>query len=83
MIYGSIINIYVKNRKNRFQGLFLADVDQSQKWLNCTGIKGGDSVGITKNVTAVSRWALFFNLRSDISQDTKAMFRIDTGSILH
>ena len=47
MTCGRIINIYVKNGKNRFQGLFLADADQSQEWLNGTGEKGGGSVGIT------------------------------------
>ena len=72
-----------EEQKEQITRFFLPDVDQSQKWLNCTGIKGGDSIDITKNVTAFSRWALFFNLRSDISTDTKAMFRINTGSILH
>ncbi len=59
------------------------DADQSQEWLNGTGKNGGGIIGITKNVYALSRWALSFNLRSDISKDTKAMFGIDTGSVFH
>ena len=53
------------------------DGDQGQEWLNGTGKKCGGIVGITKNVTALSRWALSFNLRSEISIATKEMFSID------
>ena len=46
------------------------DPDQSQEWLNNTGKKGGVIVGIT-NTTALSRWALSYNLRSRIGSETK------------
>lgn len=56
------------------------DADQSQEWLNGTGKRSGGIVGITKDVTSLSRWALSFNLRSDIAKDTKEMFGIDIGN---
>ena len=34
-------------------------------------------MGITKSVTALSRWTLSFNLRSEIAKDTKEMFGND------
>lgn len=38
------------------------DPDQSQEWLGCIGKKGGGIIGITKTSSALSRWALSFNL---------------------
>ena len=55
--------------------------DQSQEWLNGTGKKGGRIIGITKNVRALSRWALSFNLRSQMSKQTKDMLDIDVDKL--
>ena len=33
--------------------------------------------GIAKATTALSRWALLFNLKSQISADTKKLFGVD------
>jgi len=41
-----------------------------------TGKKGGGIVGITKTPSAVSKWALSYNLRSHIAEQTSAMFDI-------
>ena len=56
------------------------DVDQSQEWLNGTGKRSGGIVGITKNVSSLSRWALSFNLRSEIAKATKEMYGVDVGN---
>ena len=44
------------------------DQDQSQAWLNCTGKTGGETL------TALSRWTLSFNVRSDIASASYAMY---------
>ena len=46
------------------------DPDQTQEWLNGTGKKSGGTVGITKNVSALRRWTLSYNHRSQIAADT-------------
>ena len=38
--------------------------DQAQEWLNWTGKKSGGIVGITKTKSALSCWALSYNLQS-------------------
>lgn len=38
------------------------DPNQTQEWLGCIGKKGGGIVGIRKTSSALSRWALSFNL---------------------
>ena len=43
--------------------------DQAQEWLNVTGKKGGGVAGITKTASALSRWALSYNLRSHVTAD--------------
>ena len=57
-------NFVVKESQRRFNQV---DPDHSQEWLNGTGKKSGGIVGITRTITALSRWALSFNLRSYIS----------------
>ena len=44
--------------------------------MNATGKKGGGIVGITKTPSALSRWALSYNLRSHIAAQTSSMFYI-------
>ena len=51
--------------------------DQSLEWLNGIGKRGGGIVGITRSLTALSRWALSFNHRSKIAKDTKEMYDLD------
>lgn len=51
--------------------------DQSLEWLNGIGKRGGGKVGITRSLTAVSRWALSFNHRSKIAKDTKEMYDLE------
>lgn len=48
--------------------------DQAHEWLNATGKKGGGVVGITKTASALSRWALSYNLRSHVAAETAVMF---------
>ena len=53
---------------------FQVEPDQSQEWSNSTGKKGGGIVGITKTVSALSRWALSYNLRIHIASQTYDMY---------
>ena len=39
--------------------------------------KTGGIIEITKTCTALSRWALSYNMRSHISRDTRAMYDLD------
>jgi hypothetical protein len=48
--------------------------DHSLEWLNGIGKRGGGIVGITKTTSALSRWALSYNLRSQIADETHKMF---------
>ena len=57
-------NFVVKRTGLKFNQV---DPDQSQEWLNGIGKKGGGIVGITKKTTALSRWALSYNLRSHVA----------------
>ena len=66
-------NFVVKRYKMNFKQV---DQDQAQEWLNCTGKTGGGIVGITKTLTALSRWALSFNVRSDIASAKCAMYNM-------
>ena len=48
--------------------------DHSLEWLNRIGKRGGGIVGITKTSSALSRWALSYNLRSQLADNKHAMF---------
>ena len=48
--------------------------DNGLEWLNGIGKRGGGIVGITKTSSAFSRWALSYNLRSQIADTTHKMF---------
>ncbi|MES9880098.1 MAG: hypothetical protein ABW185_04375 [Sedimenticola sp.] len=66
-------NFVVKGSDQRFNQV---DPDHSQEWLNGTGKKGGGIVGITKTTSALSRWALSYNLRALIATKTRALFMV-------
>lgn len=71
-------NFVVKRVKKSFNQV---DPDQSQEWLNGTGKKGGGIIGITKTPTALSRWALSYNLRSHMASDTKKVYSMQTDDV--
>ena len=54
----------------------------AQEWLNGTGKKGGGIVGITKTPAALSRWALSYNVRSHIAEETSVMFDLNMDDSL-
>lgn len=63
-------------------GFNQVDPDQSQEWLNAIGKKGGGIIGVTKTPTALSRWALSYNLRSHIACETREMFSVGRDDTL-
>lgn len=69
-------NFVVKHSSQCFNQV---DPDQSQEWLGCIGLKGGGIIGITKTSSALSRWALSFNLRCDLAHNTKVALGLGTG----
>jgi hypothetical protein len=66
-------NFVVKRSNQKFNQV---DPDQSQEWMNGTGKRGGGIVGITKTPTALSRWALSYNMRSHIAADTRELYHL-------
>jgi len=44
--------------------------------------KGGGIVGITKTSTALSRWALSYNLRLHMAIETKVLYGVSKNMIL-
>ena len=64
-------NFVVKIGQSAFNQV---DPDQAQEWMNAVRKRGGGIVGITKSLPALSRWALSFNLRSDIGKPTREMY---------
>ncbi|MES9881882.1 MAG: hypothetical protein ABW185_13470, partial [Sedimenticola sp.] len=64
-------NFVVKLGKARFNQV---DPDQAQEWLNGTGKRSGGIVGITKNISALSRWSLSFSMRTEISLKTRELY---------
>lgn len=66
-------NFVVKRSERLFNQV---SPDQSQEWLNGIGKKGGGIVGITKTTSALSRWALSYNLRSHLGSETKSVYGI-------
>ena len=60
------------------------DVDHGQEWLIRAGKTGGGIVGITKTNSALSRWALSFNLRSSIVMAAQTMYgHFNQDSLMH
>lgn len=66
-------NFVVKLSPQRFNQI---GPDMSQEWLNGIREKGGGIVGITKTPSALSRWALSYNLRTHIAANTRSMFHL-------
>ena len=59
-------------------------VDHGQEWLNRAGKTGGGIVGITKTNSALSRWALSYNLRSSIAMAAQTMYdQSNQDSLMH
>ena len=50
--------------------------DDSLEWLDRIGIRSGRIVDMTNTLSALSRWALSYNLRSRIAEHTHTMFRL-------
>ena len=65
---------FVVKRNNRLFNQ--VSPDQSLECLNATGKSTGGIVGITRSTVALSRWALSFNLRSQIRISTREIFGI-------
>lgn len=59
--------------EGRVWGFNQVDLDQSQEWLNGIGKKGD---GIAKMTSTLSRWALSFNLRAHLANETKLLYGI-------
>ena len=64
-------NFVVKWNESKFNQV---SRDHSLEWLNGIGKRGGGIVGITKTSSALSRWALSYNLRSQLPANTHATF---------
>lgn len=67
-------NFVVKQSDRRFNQV---DPDHGTEWLNATGKNSGGIVGITRTSSALSRWALSFNLRALIAAQTKTMLMLE------
>jgi len=70
-------NFIVKRSKRSFNQV---SPDQSTEWLNAVGKKSGGLVGITRMSSALNRWSLSFNLRSDIVTQTKRLLSREVDS---
>ena len=68
-------NFVVKRTTQKFNQV---DPDQSQEWLNGIGKKRGGIIGITKTSSALSRWALSYNLRSHLANKTRGVYHLDS-----
>ena len=66
-------NCVVKHTDRRFNQF---SADQSTEWLNAIGKKSGGLVGITRVVSALSKWILSYNLRTGIASQTTAMLTL-------
>ena len=64
-------NFVVKRSQSKFNQV---DPDQSQEWLNGAGKAAGGIIRYIKSPSALNRWALSFNLRSQIAGATRAVF---------
>ena len=74
-------NFVIKGKECSFNQV---DGDQAQEWQNGISKTSGGIIGITKSLTALNRWGLTFNLRSQISKDTKDMLNVGSiHSVLH
>ena len=60
-------NLVVKWNENKFNQV---SPDHSLEWLNGIGERGGGIVGITMTSSELSTWALSYNRRSQITENT-------------
>ena len=67
-------NFVVKRPPQQFNQI---DPDQSQEWLECIGKKGGVIIGILKSSSALTRWALSFNIRSHLANGSRIAFGLE------
>ena len=63
----------VKFSQNKFNQV---NPDHAQKWLNGTAKRAGGIVQITKTFTALTRWTISLNVRSEIGKKAHEMFGI-------
>ena len=70
---GNFVVNWNENKSNQ------VSTDNSLEWLNGIGKRGGEIVGISKTSSALSRWALFYTLWSQIAENTHTMFRLHQG----
>ena len=70
-------NFVVKRSAHTFKKV---GPDQAQEWLNGTGKKSGE---ITKKVSALRRWTLSCNHRSQIAADTHNMYNLCSDVKIH
>ena len=60
------------------------DIDRGQEWLIKAGETGRGIVGITKTDSALSHWALSYNLRSSIVMAAQTMYgQFNQDSLMH
>ena len=69
-------NFVVKRFAHKFSQV---DPGQAMEWINGTGKKGGDIIGITMTTSALCRWTLSFNLKSHITELTHEMYSLYHG----
>jgi len=73
-------NFVVKWNENKFNQV---SPDHSLEWLNGIGKRDGGIVGITKTSSALSSWALSYNLRSQIAENIHTMFRLQRSQRIY
>ena len=69
----------MKRSKRKFNQV---DVDHAQGWLIRVGKVDGGIIFITKTYSALSHWALSYNLRLAISEATKTLLGLSTDDLL-
>ena len=70
---GSLRKVQEGERRFKFNQV---SPDHSLELLDRLGIRRGRIVGTTNTSSALSRWALSYNLRPQIAEHTHAMFRL-------
>ena len=71
-------NFVVKGSEKKFNQV---DPDHSLEWINGVGKRSGGIVGITKTISALTRWTLSYNLRALVATQTYEMFGIDNDEL--
>ena len=72
----------VQEGKSRFK-FNQVSPDDSLEWLDRIGIRSGRIVDMTNTSSALTRWALSYNLRSRIAEHTHTMFRLHQETSSH